>query len=96
MNRATLTRLARLETAHRHHEAMVHVVPAMTDDEFSERRAALIETGAARPDDAFLRVHGVGMNGEPFVTGMTMGELLAHIAANGRKVYNLSGVSAHD
>lgn len=94
MNRSTLNRLARLEGARRHHDAIVHVVPALTDDEFSDRRAAMIESGGARSDDAFLRVYGDGMDGQPFTTGMTMAELLAHIATNGRKVYHLEEVSA--
>jgi hypothetical protein len=86
VNRATLNRLAKLEASVSHREAVVHVIPAHTDEEFEEKRAAFIEEPGANPHDIFVQVHKF-TQAEPFTTGTTMPDLLALIAENGRKVY---------
>lgn len=86
MRRAVSNRLRRLEAVVGSADALVYVIPARTDDEFEERRASLMRATGAAASDTFLRVHGYETP-EPVSTGMTMAALFAHIAAEGRKVY---------
>jgi hypothetical protein len=87
MNRTTLNRLAKLEASVSHRDGVVHVIPAHTDEEFQEKRAAFLKEHGARPRDVFVQVHGF-TQAEPFTTGKTMSDLLAHVAMNGRRVHD--------
>jgi hypothetical protein len=87
MNRTTLNRLAKLKAVVSHRDGIVHVIPAHSDEEFQERRAAFLEEYGARPGDVFVQVHGFAQ-ADPFTTGKTMLDLLAHVAMNGRRVHD--------
>jgi hypothetical protein len=87
MKGAILNRLARLESQTFQRDAMVHVIPAHTDEEFEEKRAAFIQEHGANPGDIFVQVHKFTQE-EPFTTGKTMMDLLAHVSMNGRRVYD--------
>ncbi|WP_457093946.1 hypothetical protein [Microvirga sp. P5_D2] len=87
MSRTTLNRLAKLEAFVSHRGGLVHVIPAHSDEEFRERQAAFIDRASANASDTFMRVHGHGVD-EPFATGKTMTDLLAHIAMIGRRVHD--------
>ena len=84
MNRTVLSRLSRLEKAPGG-DGLVHVIPAHSDEDYAAKRTALIEAGAAHPEDLFMRVLG---DEEPFSTGKTMAGVLDHIAQNGRRVHD--------
>ena len=87
MNRTTLNRLMKLEANVSHREAVVHVIPAHTDEEFEEKRTAFLEEHGANPRDIFVQVHKF-TQAEPFTTGKTMSDLLAYVAMNGRRVHD--------
>lgn len=87
MNRTTLSRLAKLEASVSHRDGMVHVIPAHSDEEFQEKRAAFLEGYGVQPRDVFVQVHGFPQ-ADPFTTGKTMSDLLAHVAMNGRRVHD--------
>jgi hypothetical protein len=87
MNRTTLNRLAKLEASVSHRDGMVHVIPAHSDEEFQEKRGVLLEERGAQPQDVFVQVHGF-TQADPFTTGKTMSDLLAHVAMNGRRVHD--------
>jgi hypothetical protein len=87
MNRTTLSRLAKLEASVSHRDGVVHVIPAHTDEEFEEKRAAFLEEHGTRPGDDFVQIHGCAQT-DPFTTGKTMSDLLAHVAMNGRRVHD--------
>jgi hypothetical protein len=87
MNRTTLGRLAKLEASASHRDGVVHVIPARYDEDFQEKRGALLEEHGARPGDVFVQVHGF-TQADPFTTGKTMSDLLAHVAMNGRRVHD--------
>jgi hypothetical protein len=65
----------------------VHVIPAPSRDEFEEKRSAFLDAHGTSPRDLFVSVHGFTQT-EPFSTGMTMLDLLDHIAKNGRRLYD--------
>jgi hypothetical protein len=87
MSRAIISRLVKLEASVSHREGMVHVIPAHTDEEFEEKQAAFLEEHGACPGDVFVRVHRF-TQAEPFTTGKTMSDLLAHVTMNGRRVHD--------
>jgi hypothetical protein len=87
MNRTTLGRLTKLEASASFRDGAVHVIPAHSDDEFQEKRAALLKGYGARPGDIFVQVHKF-TQADPFTTGKTMSDLLAHVAMNGRRVHD--------
>ncbi|PVE21131.1 hypothetical protein DC522_28325 [Microvirga sp. KLBC 81] len=87
MNRTTLNRLAKLEASATHRDGVVHVIPAHTDEEFEGKRAAFLKEHGAHPGDIFVQVHKFTQT-EPFTTGKTMPDLLAHVAMNGRRVHD--------
>jgi hypothetical protein len=87
MNRTTLSRLAKLEASVSHRDGVVHVIPAHSDEEFQEKRAAFLEEHGAHPRDVFVQVH-MFTQADPFTTGKTMSDLLAHVAMNGRRVHD--------
>lgn len=93
MNRTTLSLLAKLEASVSHREAVVHVIPAHTDEEFEEKRAAFLDEHGANPRDIFVQVHKF-TQAEPFTTGKTMPDLLAHIAMHGRRVHDPKRIEA--
>ncbi|MET0532533.1 MAG: hypothetical protein ABW003_30155, partial [Microvirga sp.] len=73
MSRTILTRLARLEASTPRLDAMVHIIPAHTDEEFQEKRAAFIDRHGVNASDTFVRVHKFTQT-EPFATGKTMAD----------------------
>jgi hypothetical protein len=87
MNRTTLSRLAKLEASVSYWDGVVHVIPAHSDEEFQEKRAAFLEGYSVQPQDVFVQVHGLPQ-ADPFTTGKTMSDLLAHVATNGRRVHD--------
>jgi hypothetical protein len=87
MNRTTLGRLAKLEASVSYRDGVVHVIPAHSDEDFQEKRGAFLEEHGARPGDVFVQVHGFAQ-ADPFTTGKTMSDLLAHVAMNGRRVHD--------
>jgi hypothetical protein len=87
VNRTTLNRLAKLEAVVSHREAVVHVIPAHTDEEFEEKRATFLDEYGTNPRDIFVRVYKF-TQAEPFTTGRTMPDLLAHVAMNERRVHD--------
>lgn len=87
MNRTTLNRLAKLEASICHRDGVVHVIPAYSDEECEEKRAAVLEEHGAHSGDVFVQVHKF-TQAEPFTTGKTMSDLLAHVAMNGRRVHD--------
>ncbi|WP_262299693.1 hypothetical protein [Microvirga sesbaniae] len=87
MNRTTLIRLAKLESSTFTWDGIVHVIPAHDGDEFQEKRTILLAEHGARPGDIFVRIHG-SAQADPFTTGKTMTDLLAHVAMNGRRVHD--------
>jgi hypothetical protein len=87
MNRTTLCRLAKLEASVSYRDGVVHVIPAHSDEEFQEKRSAFLEEHDARPGDVFVQVHGF-TQADPFTTGKTMSDLLAHVAMNGCRVHH--------
>ena len=87
MSRGILNRLAKVEASVFYRDGIVHVIPAHSGEEFEERRVAFLGEHGARPGDVFVQVHGF-TRAEPFTTGKTMSDLLAHIAMNGRRVHD--------
>ncbi|WP_457089027.1 hypothetical protein [Microvirga sp. P5_D2] len=87
MKRTTLSRLAKLEACVSYRDGLVHVIPAHTEEEFEEKRAAFLEEHGARPGNVFVQVHGF-TQADPFTTDKTMSDLLAHVAMNGRRVHD--------
>ena len=87
MSRGILSRLVRLEASVSYRDGVVHVIPAHTDEEFQEKRAALFDEHGTHPRDVFVQVHGF-TQADPFTTGKTMLDLLAHVAMNGRRVHD--------
>jgi hypothetical protein len=87
MNRTTLSRLAKLEASVSYRDGVVHVIPAHSDEDFQEKRGAFLEEHGARPGDVLVQVHGFAQ-ADPFTTGKTMSDLLAHVAMNGRRVHD--------
>jgi hypothetical protein len=87
MNRTTLGHLAKLEVSVSYRDGVVHVIPARCDENFQEKRSALLEERDARPGDVFVQVHGF-TQADPFTTGKTMLDLLAHVATNGHRVHD--------
>jgi hypothetical protein len=65
MNRATLNRLAKLEASAPRRDAMVHVIPAHTDEEFQEKRAAFIELPMHMPRAPYIPERPFGLS--PYV-----------------------------
>ena len=57
MSRNTLSRLVKLEAATLCRDGLVHVILAHGDEEFEEKRAALIKEHGAHPQDLFVRLH---------------------------------------
>jgi hypothetical protein len=86
MNRTTLSRLAKLEASVSYRDGVVHVIPAHSDEEFQEKRTAVLDEHGAYSRDVFVQVHGF-TQADPFTTGKTMSDLLAHVAMNGRRVH---------
>jgi hypothetical protein len=87
VNRTTLTRLTRLEASVSHRNGVVHVIPAHSDEEFEEKRAAFLGEHRANPRDVFVQIHKF-TQAEPFTTDKMMPDLLAHVAMNGRRVHD--------
>lgn len=87
MSRGILSRLMKLEASVSHRDGVVHVIPAHTNEEFEERRASFLEEYGAHPGDVFVQVHKF-IQAEPFTTGKTMPDLLAHIAINEHRVHD--------
>jgi hypothetical protein len=92
MNRTTLSRLAKLEASVSYRDGVGHVIPARCDEDFQEKRAALLEEHGARLGDVFIHVHGFAQT-DPFTTGKTMSDLLAHVAMNGHRVHDHGRIS---
>jgi hypothetical protein len=86
-NQTTLSRLAKLKASVSYRDGVVHVIPARCDEDFQEKRGALLEEHGARPGDVFVQVHGFAQ-ADPFTTGKTMSHLLAHAAMDGRRVHD--------
>lgn len=83
MTRALTIRLSRLEASVSYRDGNVHVIPAHPGEDFQGKRGALLEEHGARTGDVFVQVHGF-THADPFTTGKTMSDLLAHVAMNGR------------
>ena len=87
MSRITLRRLSRLEAISSHREARVHVIPALTEEEFETKRADLVTAGEVGPLDMVIHVRQFSDPAKPQCWG-SLSALLNRVAAEGHRVFD--------
>jgi hypothetical protein len=85
-----LTRVRKLETvAEPERGPSVYSIPALTEGEFEEKRAALIEAGELRSSDVTIHVRSF-THLRPIKHADTVQGLFDYVAADGRKLHEAS------